>query len=87
MCQNEAKFLSRLGPVCLVPDRSIAGAPGHDRQRPLHCYDLWYVLMVKTGEELPVKYEGVSLFSVLHNKNYDIGSRYEGWNRQTIRII
>jgi hypothetical protein len=45
------------------------------------------VLMLKTGEELPVKYERVCLFSVLHNKNYDIESRYKGWNQQTIRII
>jgi hypothetical protein len=37
--------------------------------------------MLKTGEELPVKYERVGLFSVLHNKIYDIESRYEGWNQ------
>ena len=45
------------------------------------------VLMLKTGEELPVKYERVGLFSVLHNENCDIESRFEGWNQQTIRII
>jgi hypothetical protein len=42
------------------------------------------VLRLKTGEELPAKYERVGLFSVLHNKNYDIESRYERWNQQTI---
>jgi len=47
--QDEAEFLSRLGPVCPVPDRSIAGATGHDRQRPLHCYDLWYGFDAKDG--------------------------------------